>query len=422
MDSIAVAATRDRFTRGGRPFFYLADTCWSAFTNVQPGEWEQYLDLRSAQGFDALQITILPQWDRSVAPYAPLPFKKGKQGRPNFAKPEDAYFEKACRMLEAVGERGMIPALVLLWCDRVRDTWACRKLPENEMPLETVEPFVRYVARAFGRFNPLWLVSGDTDMQYPETVRRYLLALKAVKAATPSCLTTFHLQPDVDLPPEIVRAPELDFCMYQSGHNQDQTTPFVLARRFLDKTVKRPIVNGEPCYEGHAFGRTLGRFGPFQVRKAIWQSLLSGAKAGVTYGAHGVWNWHRRGLAFGSADFSGPPLPWHEAVRLPGALDAGFARWVFETFGLADAEPVEMPEISAEIRVAESPRGEIVAAYAPWPAEIPFRRDLSRHEAVLVNLADRSVLRPVMRDGREGSTLAMPDVNADMVFVARSLQ
>jgi hypothetical protein len=420
MGPITVAATRDRFVRDGRPFFYLADTCWSAFTNVLPGEWEQYLDLRAAQGFNALQITILPQWDRSKAEYAPPAFKQGSDGRPDFGKPEDAYFEKASRMLAAAAERGIVPALVLLWCDRIRDTWACRKQPENEMPLEAIEPFIRYAARVFGRLDPVWLVSGDTDMRSPETVKRYLLALKAVKAATPGCLTTLHLQPDADLPPEVVQAPELDFYMYQSGHNPDQSTPYVLARRFLDKPVKRPVVNGEPCYDGHGFGRTYGRFGSFHVRKAIWQSLLAGAKAGVTYGAHGVWNWHRRGLDFGSAEFSGMPLPWHEAARLPGALDASFARWVFETFGLADVEPVEAPEVSPEIRIAENPRGDLVAAYVPWLAEVRFQRDLSRHEAILVNLADRSVLRPVLRHGREGSALAMPDVNADVLFVARA--
>ena len=420
MNTITVAPTRDRFLRGGRTYFYLADTCWSAFTNVRPGEWEQYLDLRAAQGFNALQVTILPQWDRSQAEFGPLPFKPGKDGRPDYARPEDAYFEKAARMLEHVVERGIVPALVVLWCDRIRDTWAWRAHPENELPLEAIEHFVRYAARAFGRFNPVWLVSGDTDLKSTETVKRYLLALKAVKAATPGCLTTLHLQPEADIPPELADAPELDFYMYQSGHDPDQTTPYVLARRFLGKAVKRPVVNGEPCYDGHGFGRTYGRFGSFHVRKAIWQSLLAGAKAGVTYGAHGVWNWHRRGLTFGSADFSGMPLPWHEAARLPGALDAGFARWVFETFGLADVEPVEETGMSPEVRVAESPSGDVVAAYAPYLAGIRFHRDLSRHESVLLNLADRSVLRPRMRHGTEGSTVEMADVNADVLVVARA--
>jgi hypothetical protein len=288
------------------------------------------------------------------------------------------------------------------------------------MPLDAIEPFVRYAAKAFARFEPIWLVSGDTNLDAPEIVQRYLLALKTVKAVTPSCLTTLHLQPQADIPDELLVAPELDFYMYQSGHHIDQATTYGLAKRFCSKAVKRPVVNGEPCYDGHGFGQTYGRFGPFHVRRAIWQSLLSGAKAGVTYGAHGVWNWHRRGLPFGSAGFSGLPMPWHEAVRLPGAWDAGFARWEFDTFGLADLEPMELGGVSPEIRGAASADGKLVAAYAPYVTEIRFPRDLSRHEAFLVDLAERRMLRPVLKHGRDGTTLAMPDVNDDLLFVARA--
>jgi hypothetical protein len=420
MSAITVAATRDRFLRGGRTFFYLADTCWSAFTNVRPGEWEQYLDVRAAQGFNALQITILPQWDRSLVDFAPPPFRTGRDGRPDYGRPEESYFENASRMLETAAARGFVPALVLLWCDRIRGTWACRKMPDHEMPLEAIPPFVRYAVKTFGRFDPVWLVSGDTDLLTDETIERYLLALRAIKEASPDCLTTLHLQPQADLPVQFEQAAELDFYMYQSGHHPDQTTPYQLAQRFATKSVKRPVINGEPCYDGHGFGNTYGRFGAFHVRKAIWQSLLAGAKAGVTYGAHGIWNWHRRGLPFGSAEFSSVPLPWHEALRLKGAWDAGFARWLFDTYSLADLEPVIATGLNPEIRIASSHGGGLVAAYAPYPAEIEFGCDLSGHEVALFDLADRRIVRPVLRHGADGSRLLLPDVNADTLFVARA--
>jgi hypothetical protein len=420
MSSLAVAGSRDRFLRDGRPFFYLADTCWSAFTNVRPGEWEQYLDVRAAQGFNALQITILPQWDRTPVEFAPPPFRTGRGGQPDYGRPEESYFENAVRMLDAAVARGFVPALVLLWCDRIRGTWACRKMPEHEMPFDAIVPFVRYAAKTFGRFDPVWLVSGDTDLLTTETVDRYLLALRTVKEALPNSLTTLHLQPPADLPEPIEQARELDFYMYQSGHGVDQTTPYLLAQRFAGKRVKRPVVNGEPCYDGHGFGNTYGRFGAFHVRKAIWQSLLAGAKAGVTYGAHGIWSWHRRGLPFGAAGFSSLPVPWHEALRLEGAWDAGFARWLFDTYSLADLEPVIAEGLNPEIRMAAAPAGGLVAAYAPYPAEIAFDRDLSRHEAILVDLANRRILRPVLQHGPGGTRLALPDVNADTLFVARS--
>ena len=30
--------------KNGKPFFYLADTCWSAFTNIKDNDWDYYLD------------------------------------------------------------------------------------------------------------------------------------------------------------------------------------------------------------------------------------------------------------------------------------------------------------------------------------------------------------------------------------------
>lgn len=55
--------------KNGKPFFYLADTCWSAFTNIKDNDWDYYLDYRKSQGFNTLQINILPQWDASATDY-----------------------------------------------------------------------------------------------------------------------------------------------------------------------------------------------------------------------------------------------------------------------------------------------------------------------------------------------------------------
>ena len=38
--------------KNGKPFFYLADTCWSAFTNIKDNDWDYYLDYRKSQGFN----------------------------------------------------------------------------------------------------------------------------------------------------------------------------------------------------------------------------------------------------------------------------------------------------------------------------------------------------------------------------------
>ena len=47
------------FIERWKTFFYLADTCWSAFTNITDDEWDYYLYKRKAQGFNTIQINIL---------------------------------------------------------------------------------------------------------------------------------------------------------------------------------------------------------------------------------------------------------------------------------------------------------------------------------------------------------------------------
>ena len=55
--NLSVDGRRRILLRDGSPWFYLADTVWSAFTNPTDREWEEFLRLRREQGFAALQIT-----------------------------------------------------------------------------------------------------------------------------------------------------------------------------------------------------------------------------------------------------------------------------------------------------------------------------------------------------------------------------
>jgi hypothetical protein len=57
----------------GTPFFWLGDTVWSASAKATPEEWQEYLDVRSRQGFTVVQLNALPQHD-AARPYRRLPF------------------------------------------------------------------------------------------------------------------------------------------------------------------------------------------------------------------------------------------------------------------------------------------------------------------------------------------------------------
>lgn len=54
-----IKAVDQHLEKDGKRFFYLADTLWSAFTNLDMADWRFYLDTRKAQGFTAVQMNTI---------------------------------------------------------------------------------------------------------------------------------------------------------------------------------------------------------------------------------------------------------------------------------------------------------------------------------------------------------------------------
>lgn len=116
--------------RGSLPFFWLGDTCWSAFTNMTDAEWQDYIIKRAAQGFNVVQVNALPQWDRcgSTLGLYPFPTQDGLHftydGTLN-----KAYYVRAGRMAALAAHYGINPGsrgAVVQLCSRYM---GCRKAP-----------------------------------------------------------------------------------------------------------------------------------------------------------------------------------------------------------------------------------------------------------------------------------------------------
>ena len=89
-----------------------------------------------------------------------------------------------------------------------------------------------------------------------------------------------------------------------------------------------PVVNGEVCYEA-----LLGTITADIPRLMFWTSMLSGA-AGHTYGANGIWQLNRRDQPYGKSPHGGTygPIPWDDAMRLPGSRQLGLAKKFLEHY------------------------------------------------------------------------------------------
>lgn len=404
--------------RDGTPFFWLADTCWSAFTSIFDREWEDYLNLRAEQGFTVLQLNTLAQWDRCSTPGDRHPFATADGICYDFTRPDPAYFAHARAMCRTAVEKGFTLALVVMWCNYVPDTWAARIFPENVMPESCVEPVVRTICENFREFAPVWIVSGDTDFKSEAARDRYRQVTELVEQYAPGLPKAYHIcgRSD-DLPDWFAR--HADFYLYQSGHNRaGQDCAFTLAEHFAALQPRRPVINSEPCYEQMGYShREYGRFRRQQTRQALWQSLLAGACAGITYGAHGVWNWQKEGIpapklvrtpgqppvTFGEGFLRA--LPWDRAVQFPGAADYAFARQFF--LQGSGEPPVPCQEILAayapQVRAAR--RGRQVLIYLPVNAPLPLHGDWSGYTATALDLSGTAARAPLTVDLQRDQTL-----------------
>lgn len=421
MPKVTVAPGKDTFLKDGRPFFYFADTAWSAFSNTPLHEWEEYLDYRSKQGYNTLQISILPiLHDTSDAYVGVYPFETKENGEWDFHRIDEGFFERAEHMVRMASQKGFTCALGVLWAIYVKDTNASEKFGSHIMPFDAVKLFVAYVAKRFAPYDPIYLISGDTNFKSDTAVSYYMTALETIKEIDPGSLASLHLAPAVEMPQAFVDSKLIDFYMYQTGHSLEAwSNNYMLANSFLESPVKRPIVNGEPCYEGHGHSNRYGRHNAFSMRRAFWQSVLAGAKAGFTYGSHGIFSWHRRGAAFTSEPRSKIPFHWDTAMRLQGSWDCSYSKWLFERYRLHGLEPANgrlITELEG-IMMAETPDSRRIALYVPYNIRVKIKGDLSGYKGLCMDLAGRNVIQAEIDCGKQFSEICMHDENTDVLYI-----
>jgi hypothetical protein len=118
----------------------------------------------------------------------------------------------------------------------------------------------------------------------------------------------------------------LDFNMVQTGHTRDRHNFASIAAEY-NRTPVKPVLDGEPGYENipHAFNAANGRLEAIHARRFCYWALFSGA-FGHTYGCNEVWQMWQPGRK----PMIWAELPWHEAIKLPGAAQMGHARRLIE--------------------------------------------------------------------------------------------
>ena len=368
LGTLTVNGRQDGFLCEGKPFFWFADTCWSAFTSIAEADWDYYLTRRAEQGMNVLQINTLPQWDRCCPDLGIWPYASEDGVHFDWSRPNQAYWDRAAAMCRAAVEHGIRPALVLMWCNYVPGTWGA-KIAEHcgaeVMPREEVRAHVARVVENLGEFDPVYVVTGDTDFTSDEAIAYYEDALDEVVNRAPEALRTMHInRGNRTIPARYLD--RLDFYMFQPGHNYEgQPEAWHLPQDFIANYPKKPMVNSEPCYE--QMGAFLGEGFDMPFR---WQECLQFAC---------VWD-------FGAIE--------HVLAAL-GATAADDALAVVPAQELLD-------DARESIRVARV--GDRIVAYLPRTTALKFKLDGARGwTATVLDMEDKRIAKLPVRDNGDGT-------------------
>jgi hypothetical protein len=316
--------------REGRPFFYLGDTAWELFHRATRGEAERYLRDRAAKGFTVIQAVAIAEFDGHTVPnaYGHLPLMDLDPARPAVKDgPDNDYWDHVDFIVERANALGLavgfLPTWGRYWHDKVRDG----------QPLFTEQnahTYGAWLGRRYKDKSLIWILGGDrgVDDDSQKAVIR-AMARGLLEGDGGAHLATFHPSGGQGSARWFHDDDWLALNMRQNGHVAEFTGRYDATRADYDRSPAKPVIDGEPIYEGHPVSfnaKALGHSIAADVRRPLYWDLFSGA-CGHTYGHHSVWQMWQAGRA----PINNPLMPWTEALDQPGAGQMQHGRRLIES-------------------------------------------------------------------------------------------
>ncbi len=366
----------------GTPLFWLADTVWNGPMLATPEEWAHYVHTRLAQGFTAAQY-VSTQY-RTVPDGGPDGPPYTGDGRIEAIRP--AFFRRLDARLDALAEAGLIGVPVLLWAISGGENNAAN--PGHVLSEADCILLARYQMARWQAHPVVWILNGDGRYTGEHALRWQRIG-RAVFAAgqdagQEAAPAAVHPGGRQWVGEEFGAEDWLDVLGYQSGHGGDEASWRWLAEgdpaRRWPEVPRQAVINLEPCYEYHnrmARGAG-GRFTPEDVRRALYWSLLVTPTAGVTYGGHGIWGWDDGSGPPVAHPHTGTPLPWRQALEMPGARQVRHVRDAFRTLPWWTLRPDQSllrrqpgaADVLAFVAAARSDDGRLAVLYLPTGGSI----------------------------------------------------
>jgi hypothetical protein len=329
----------------GAPFFLLADTLWATNTarcglgDNEDGPFFQYLADRRAKGFTAVLM-------QGIHGYGDYPDGQAHRNEGGYAfvdrdpkRLNPAYFQALDRRMQALEEAGFVAAVPTMWWGKTKNGLFT---PEEARRISV------YFAARYGTFNTLWCLSGEYQYTFrdcgwsPADFGMLGAAMQRHNpwhhplSIHPSAGTNWKSPHNRQSSSPFHGAPWIDHHWLQTGQSVDRLFNIVTRlaeNRALEPAV--PVFCSEACYE-----RANDPDSAYHTRWQVWTAFLNGA-AGYGYGAHGMWQFLDPSDPKGETGkmTAHPPVPWREAIRLPGSTQLRHARTLFTSLDWWKLEP-----------------------------------------------------------------------------------
>ena len=311
-----LSANRRYFVHAdGKPWFFLSCTGWNAALMSTREEWARYIDDRASKKFTAVQF-VMTQWRAG---------RRDELGQvaftaaPGGVRVHPEFFRRMDQKFDSINDRGLVAVPVILWALTSKD----QESPGVALSTEDAIRLARYIVSRYSAHHVVWFLGGDGDYSGPNAERWKAIGRAVFPEGRPRGPVTMHPGGMRNPWPEYKDEAWLDFLLYQSGHGNN-------AKKWRWNATDgpatgwkieppRPVIDGEPNYEAHLDYHTRKPVTDYQVRRAVYYSLLAGPAAGVTYGAHGIWYWSRKAEVPLDHPRTGVAEPWYECLNYPGA-------------------------------------------------------------------------------------------------------
>ncbi|MBN1558786.1 glycoside hydrolase family 140 protein [candidate division KSB1 bacterium] len=363
----------------GAPFFYLGDTAWELFHRLNREEADLYLSNRSRKGFTVIQAVVLAERDGLTAAnaYGELPLKDRDPAQPN-----DAYFRHVDYIVNKAAELGLYIGMLPTW----GKYWSDNNPEQKIFHAGNARRFGEYLGKRYKGKPIIWILGGDHNI-HTEGERAIVeaMALGLKSGDDGEHLITFHPR-GPGLSSDYLHAADwLDFNMIQSSHGAHDHDNGLFVEHDYALSPAKPTLDGEPRYElipvGFYFDgfNRQDWFNDYDCRQAAYWALLAGA-CGHTYGNNSVWQMY----APGRDAVLWARMPWSEALDLPGALQMGYVRKLFESRPFTMLRPAQHIILDGprsgggKIRAALAHDGSFAFIYSPRGERFTIDRNVIR--------------------------------------------